>query len=495
MVESKSDSFLAFDLGAESGRAMLGELRGDSLALRELHRFPNRMIEIDGSLHWDISGLFENVRQGLAAACAAEGLNLRSVGVDTWGVDFGLLAPDGSLLELPHAYRDNRTEGAVGEVLERIPAKRLYELTGCQVLRINTIFQLYSMVRDRSPLLAKARDLLFIPDLFNYYLTGAKSTEFTFATTSGLYNPLSACWEDELFDALGIPRTFMQDIVSPGAVIGALDEGVAREAGLDRLPVVAPATHDTGSAVAAVPALEDGWAFISSGTWSLMGVEVRKPLISEQARKANFTNEGGVGGTFRFLKNIMGLWLLQQCIREWEKERPVDYETLTGLASSAVPFAALINPDHGSFLNPPDMPEALRQFCRDSGQPEPGSPGGVTRCILESLALRYRCVLDELAQVTAAPVHRLHVIGGGARNRLLCQFAADATGLPVTAGPVEATAMGNILVQAMALGRISDVSELRGIVRRSFEVAEYEPDQSAQWERAYERFREIRQVP
>lgn len=494
MVESKTDSFLAFDLGAESGRAMLGELSGDSLVLREMHRFPNRMKEACGSLHWDIPGLFKNIRQGLTAASAAGGSNLLSVGIDTWGVDFGLLASDGGLLGLPHTYRDNRTEGAVEEVLERIPAKRMYELTGCQVLRINTIFQLYSMVRDKSPELAAAADLLFIPDLFNHFLTGERKTEFTFATTSGLYNPRRAGWEDELFDALGIPRAIMQQIVPPGTAVGALSEKVAREAGLDRLPVVAPATHDTGSAVAAVPALEDGWAFISSGTWSLMGVEVREPVISEQARKANFTNEGGVGGTFRFLKNIMGLWLLQQCVRQWEKERRVDYETLTVLASSATPFAALVNPDHGSFLNPPDMPAALGRFCRDTGQPEPGSQAEVTRCILESLALQYRCVLEELSAMATSPVRRLHVIGGGARNRLLCQFAADATGLPVTAGPVEATAIGNILVQAMALDRVSGMSEMRSIVRRSFEVAEYEPLRSAHWDKAYERFREIRQV-
>ena len=484
----KPDSFLAFDLGAESGRAMLGELRGDGLALRELHRFPNRIVKSGSSLHWDIHGLFENMKQGLAAASAVEGVNLRSVGVDTWGVDFGLLASDGSLLGLPHTYRDNRTEGAVEEVLQRIPAERLYGLTGCQVLRINTIFQLYSMVRDKSPELASAEDLLFIPDLFNYYLTGEKKSEFTFATTSGLYNPRSAGWENELFDALEIPLAIMQDIVPPGTVIGALKEDVAREAGLDRLPVVTPATHDTGSAVAAVPALEDDWAFISSGTWSLMGIEVRDAILTEEARLANFTNEGGIDGTFRFLKNIMGLWLLQQCVREWEKENPVDYDTLTELASAAPPFVAFVNPDHSAFLNPGNMPDALRQFCRDTGQPEPRSRGEMTRCILESLALQCRFVLEELTRAAGKPVRMLHVIGGGARNRLLCQFTADATGLPVTAGPVEATAIGNILIQAMALGCVSGVSAMREIVRHSFEVTEYEPRQTDQWNEASKRF-------
>jgi rhamnulokinase len=332
-----------------------------------------------------------------------------------------------------------------------------------------------------------------MPDLFNYFLTGEKKSEFTFATTSGLYNPRSACWEDELFDALEIPRGIMQDIVSPGTVIAALGENIAREAGLDRLPVVAPATHDTGSAVAAVPALEDDWAFISSGTWSLMGLEVSEPILTEEAGLANFTNEGGVGGTFRFLKNIMGLWLLQQCAREWEKDGPVDYDTLTELAAAVPPFAAFVNPDHSAFLNPGSMPDALRQFCRDTGQPEPGSRGELTRCILESLALQYRFVLEELMRVTGKPVRRLHVIGGGARNRLLCQFTADATGLPVTVGPVEATAIGNVLVQAMALGCVSGVSAMREMVRHSFDVAEYEPRQAELWETAWNRFAKVRQ--
>jgi len=284
MVES--DSFLAFDLGAESGRAILGELRGDKLVLSELRRFPNRMLDAGGSLHWNIPELLENIKQGMAAASSIDDLNLRSVGVDAWGVDFGLLASDGSLLELPHTYRDSRTEGTVEDVLNRIPAEKLYELTGCQVLRINTIFQLYSMVRDKSPLLGDARYLLFIPDLFNYFLTGEKKTEFTFATTSGLYNPRSASWEDKLFDALEIPRAIMQEIVFPGTEVGTLREQVASETGLDRLPVVAPATHDTGSAVAAVPVAGNDWAFISSGTWSLMGIEVKEPIITEKARKS-----------------------------------------------------------------------------------------------------------------------------------------------------------------------------------------------------------------
>ncbi len=494
MVDSKKDSFLAFDLGAGSGRAMLGELRGDSLVLSELHRFPNRMVEADGSFHWDMRGLFENIRQGLAAASATEGINLRSIGIDTWGVDFGLLGADGCVPGLPFAYRDNRTEGAIEQVLEKVPAERLYELTGCQVLRINTIFQLYSMARGDSPLLKQACDLLFMPDLFNYFLTGEKRTEFTIATTSGLYNPREARWEKELFDALGIPARIMQDIVQPGTVIGTLDEAAAREAGLNGLPVIAPATHDTGSAVAAVPVLEEGWAFISSGTWSLMGVEAEKPVITEKARKANFTNEGGVGGTFRFLKNIAGLWLLQESVRAWEKEQPVDYEALTRLASQAAAFTALIDPDHGSFMNPADMPEAIRRFCRDTGQPQPRTPGEVTRCILESLALRYRLVMEELADITEKPVCRLHIIGGGAKNSLLCQFTADATGLPVTAGPVEATAIGNILVQAKALGRIAGVSEMREIVRNSFDVTEYEPRNTSQWDKAYEQFGEIKNI-
>ena len=483
--------FLAFDLGAESGRAMLGSLRDGRLDIRELHRFPNAMASLRGHLHWDIVQLFQEMKRAMTICASEVTPQPESIAVDTWGVDFGLLASDGSLLGFPYAYRDSRTHGAMAQFFQRVPRERIYELTGIQFLPLNSLFQLFAMVRDGSPLLAAAADLLFMPDLFNYLLTGEKQTEFTFATTSQLYNPVKAGWEVELLDALGVSPDIMQDIVPPGTVIGTLDDEASRETGLARVPVVATASHDTAAAVAAAPAQGRDWAYISSGTWSLMGVESAEPIITERSRDFNFTNEGSVGGTFRVLKNIMGLWLLRQCRQAWQGERSYTYGDLTELAQSAAPFAALIEPDHPDFLSPPDMPEAIRAFCRRTGQREPETPAHFTRCIFESLALKYRLVLDQVRQVYPHPVNRLHVFGGGARNELLCQLTADAVGIPVIAGPTEATAVGNLLVQALALGDIASFADIRAVVRESFPVREHEPDQTGDWDAAYARFQEL----
>jgi rhamnulokinase len=412
---------------------------------------------------------------------------------------------------MPFAYRDARTEGAMEAFFALIPRARIYELTGIQFLQLNSLFQLFSMARDRSPLLEQASALLFVPDVFNYLLTGEKVTEFTFATTSQLYNPATGQWEQELFQALGVPIGIMQRIVPPGTVIGKLKRetitggGVAGgELLLYDWPVIATASHDTAAAVAAAPGEGADWAYISSGTWSLMGVESRRPIITETTRDLNFTNEGGVGGTFRVLKNIMGLWLLQQCRKAWAAEREYSYEELMEMALAAPPFRALLEPDDATFLNPPDMPEAIAAFCRRTGQRAPAAHGEYVRVILESLALKYRKVLEELRQVRQEPINRIHVIGGGSRNEVLCQFTANTTGLPVIAGPVEATAIGNMLVQALALGLVGSPDEVREIVRRSFPVTRYEPFGSAQdrpfgesqgeqeWEAAYARATEIR---
>lgn len=480
-------AWLAFDLGASNGRAMLGELREERLTIREIGRFANEMLRLGGHECWNLYRLFEEMKGLLRRAAGASPAPI-SMGVDTWGVDFALLDRAGDILGLPVAYRDKRTAGAMESFFARLPRERVYELTGIQFLPINTLIQLEAMVREKSPLLEIATDLLFMPDLFHYLLTGVKRTEFTFATTSQLYNPSARAWAGELFAALGLDQRIMQEVVQPGTTIGPLAAELAVEVGLPPLPVVAVATHDTGSAVAAVPAEDDEWAFLSSGTWSLLGVEVRRPILTAAAREANFTNEGGIGGTFRFLKNIMGLWLLQSCRREWAAEREWTWEELAIRAEAAPAFAALIDPDHPSFLNPPSMTGAIGDFCRRTGQPAPASVGAIVRCILESLALKTWYALEQLRQVRPGPIKRLHIIGGGSRNRLLNQMIADAVGLPAAAGPVEATAIGNLLVQALATGAIDSPAELRAVSRRSFPPEIFTPLHPERWEEPRRRF-------
>lgn len=489
----KNPSFLAFDLGAESGRAMRGTLEGGRLRLEEVHRFPNGMLFVCGHWHWNAFRLFEEMKRALAVCAERRDGRMESLAVDTWGVDFAFLAADGSVLGLPYAYRDPQTDGAMEAFFERIPREEVYRLTGIQFMQLNTLFQIFALKRRGSPLLAAARDLLFMPDLFHYLFTGAKRTEFTFATTSQLFNPVKKAWEPALFEALQVPLSLMQEVVPAGTVLAPVADAILQETGLPPLPAVAVAAHDTGSAVAAVPAEGEDWAFLSSGTWSLLGVELPAPVITDAAREANFTNEGGVDGTTRFLKNITGLWLLQGCRRQWAAEdgKAPDYGALMDLAREAPPFQALVDPDWKGFLNPPDMVDAIRAYCTATGQAAPGTRGRLVRSVLESLALKYRCVLDRLRDLAPRPVNRLHVIGGGARNELLCRFTADAAGIPVLAGPVEATAVGNLLVQARALGHLDTLEAIREVVRNSFEIRRYEPGDGAAWEKAYDRYREV----
>jgi rhamnulokinase len=483
---------LAFDLGAASGRALLGRLDGSRLQVEELARFRNDPLTLGGRQHWNLHRLYEELLACLRR-CAAEGILPDSLGVDTWGVDFGLLAEDGSLLGLPVTYRDPRTSGAMESFFRMVPRERVYELTGIQFLPFNTLFQLEAMVRAGSPLLRIASDLLFMPDLFHHLLTGVRRTEFTFATTSQLFNPTTGAWEGELLEALGLAPTLLQEVVPPATVLGPLQAEVVTATGTGPVPVVAVATHDTGAAVAAVPAEGEDWAYLSSGTWSLLGVEARQPALGPEALAANITSEGGVAGTFRVLRNISGLWLLQECRRCWAATTPdtagaLEYAELIRIAEQAPPFLALVDPDDPSFLNPPDMPTAIAAYCRRTGQPAPQGPGPLTRCILESLALKYRYVLDLLRPLHPRAITRLHVIGGGARNRLLCQLTSEATALPVLAGPVEATAIGNLLLQALALGKLSSHRDLRHVVRESFPLERHEPQDPDRWREPYERF-------
>lgn len=486
-------NFLAFDLGAESGRAVLGTIENGKLAAREVRRFPNDPVSVAGRLHWGVPKLLDEMKQALKE-CAGSG-GLESIGVDTWGVDFGLIGRNGEMLGLPYSYRDPGIQTAMERYFDLVPRETLYDLTGIQFMAFNSLFQLFSLVREGSPLLKAASDLLFMPDLFNYLFTGKKTAEATIASTSGFLNPRTQAWEKGLLEAMGVSSGILREILQPGTVIGPIEKRLDKEMGLAGVPVTATAGHDTAAAVAAVPAEGGDWAYISSGTWFLVGVEVPGPIITTESRESNFTNEGGVGGRVRFLKNVAGLWLLQQCRKSWEKERKWTYGELMAAAEAAPRFGALIDPDSPDFLNPPDMPEAIASFCLKTGQAPPETIGAHTRCILESLALKCRHVLVQLEQMRKRPLQTIHIIGGGCQNTLLCHLTADAAGLPLVAGPAEATSAGNILVQAMAAGCVRNLEEVRRITRRSFVLDVYESRPSASWDEAYRRFKPLIERP
>ncbi|MBI1916103.1 MAG: rhamnulokinase [Planctomycetes bacterium] len=490
---SSAKKFLAFDLGAESGRGILGHFDGQKLSLEVVHRFPNGAVQTLDTLHWDVLRLYGELLNGLRL-CAAQHGSVDSVGVDTWGVDFALLGRGNTLLGNPRHYRDPHTEGILERAFAKVPREEIYRQTGLQFMRFNTLFQLLALQRDRSPLLDVAESLLMIPDLFHFFFTGIRANEFTDVSTSQLYDPTAKTWAYGLVKEFGLPGNILGTIVQPGTVLGPLRPAIAMETGINPAQVVVPATHDTGSAVAAVPAGEPGgssprWAYISSGTWSLMGVEVPAPLLTDAARDFNFTNEGGVGGTIRLLKNIMGLWLVQECRRAWEKQgHSHSYDELARLAESAPPFVSLVDPDDPSFILPPNMPATLGEFCQRTGQAVPQEPGTVVRCALESLALRYRWVMERLEELTGGRLEVIHIVGGGSQNVLLCQLTADACDRPVVAGPVEATAIGNVLVQALGLGVLGSLAEAREVVRRSFPVRTFTPREADRWQEPYQRF-------
>jgi rhamnulokinase len=465
---------LALDLGAESGRALMGRFDGARLAIDDVHRFPNVPVQLGAHLYWDFPRLFDDVLAALRKAGAG---GLDSLGVDAWGVDFGLLDARGELLGNPVHYRDRRTEGMMKAAFQRVPRDEIYRRTGIQFLPINTVYQLMAMVVDADPRLEVADSLLLIPDLFHHYLCGVTACELTNATTTQCYDPRGEAWAMDLLTRLGIPSRVFPDVVAPATVLGPLTDEIARESGLSGTRVVAPATHDTGSAVAATP-IEDGAkaAYISSGTWSLVGVELGQPVINDTTLAANITNEGGVAGTTRLLKNVMGLWLVQECRRSWSREgQDFTYEELMVLAETAPPFTAFIDPDDERFLRPGDMPARVRAACRETNQPEPADHGQLVRVILESLALKYHMVLSQLEAVTGARVEVVHTVGGGSQNRLLCQMTADATGRLVLAGPVEATAIGNLIAQAIGLGELGSLADGRQVIRNSFRIDEHEP--------------------
>jgi rhamnulokinase len=487
MPNSKSAEFyLAFDFGAESGRAILARLHSGFLTTREIRRFKNEPVEYGGSLHWDVARLWWEARQALADL---EETQLAGIGVDAWGVDYALLGEKGELLQNPYHYRDARTAGMMKEVFRKVAKEEIYWATGIQFMPINTLYQLFAAVRETPALLKTARKLITIPDLFHYWLTGNAACEFTNATTTQLVNPLTRTWAKELIDRLELPVHFWSEIVESGTFLGKLLPGIARNSALADTPVIAPAAHDTGSAVAAISA-RDGTAFLSSGTWSLLGTEVDQPLLTPEALRLNFTNEGGVRGTTRLLKNVMGLWMLQCCRQAWsaQGEHHYDHLELMELAASQESFYCLVDPDHESFLRPGDMPAAIAQFCARTHQPAPKSPAGYARAILESLAFKYRLVLSSLEKLTGKRVEQIRVIGGGAKNRLLNQLTADASGRKVLAGPAEATAVGNVAMQILATGAATSLKEVRAIVDRSYPAEVFEPLDTENWNRQAERF-------
>lgn len=491
--------YLAIDMGASSGRHVAGLFDGRSLRLAEIYRFENGPISASGRLYWDLLGQWRQILQGLRASVAVHEGQIESVGVDTWGVDFGLLGRGDELLGNPYSYRDSRTDGMMERAFELLPREEIFAASGLQFMQFNTLYQLLAMRLGNSPLLDMAESFLMMPDLFHWLLTGVKANEMTDATTTQFFDPQRGDWSRELFQKLSLPSKILGPIVQPGTKLGPLRREIAETTGLRNVSVVLPGTHDTASAVMAVPAASKpgevpNWCYISSGTWSLMGVEVPRPVVNEKCRQLNFTNEGGVGGTTRLLKNICGLWLVQECRRVWaEAGRQYTWEYLNHEAAAASPLASFINPDDRAFLAPTDMPEAIRSFCRKSGQTVPATEGEVIRCALESLALQYRRVLSWLEELTGRRIETIHIVGGGAQNRQLCQAAADACHRPVVAGPVEATAIGNVLTQAITAGAIGSISQAREIVRQSFNVERYEPRDSAAWDAAYEKFVSVAQ--
>ncbi len=489
--------FLAVDLGAASGRIIAGRWDGTGFVLDEVHRFPNGPVAVQGRLHWDVLRLWQEIQTGLGRYAASRSAPPAGIGIDTWAVDYGLLDGTGRLLGNPIHYRDGRTAGTLEQVDHHVTPAHLYAQTGIQRLPINTLYQLYSMRAAGDPQLDIARTLLLMPDLFGYWLTGRAVAEYTNATTTGFYDARTGGWAGDLLGMLDLPGTLLPPLLTPGTLLGDLLPAVGADIGWrDPVPVIAVGTHDTASAVAAIPDLDVHSAYISSGTWSLVGVETDRPVLTEQARALNFTNEGGVGGTIRLLKNVGGLWLLQECRRQWAREgHAYNWPDLMAQAAHAPMLASLVDPDAPELLNPSDMPAAVCAYCARTGQSAPASVGALVRCCLESLALKYRWVLAALESVTGRRLDTVRVVGGGSRNTLLCRLTADACARRVVAGPVEATALGNILLQALAIGYLPDLAAGRRAVAASVRQTIYEPDPQADWEEASVRFAALLGVP
>lgn len=491
-----STLYLAVDLGGGSGRVLAGEFDRGRIHLHELNRFENRALELPSGRHWNITGIYQDILDGLKAAAEKYGDRPASLGIDTWGVDYALLDQNGHVLGIPFQYRDRRTEGMMEKAFDKIPPRELYQSTGIQMMPFNTVFQLLSGLESQPAVLHAAEDLLFTPDLLGFWLTGVKTQERSIVSTSQLYNPLTADWDRMLIERLGFPQRLFKPIRDPATPLGPLRKTLRERTGLHRLQVISVGGHDTASAVAAVPSPHKSPAFLSSGTWSLMGLELPAPVISDRSFRDAFTNETGVGGSTRFLKNICGLWLIQECRRHWrEQGQDLSYADMSGLAAGAKAFRSLVDPDAPRFAEAGHMPRKIQTFCRETGQPVPESPGEIIRCIYESLALRYAEVWKNLPHYTESTPDQLHIVGGGCQDKLLNQFTSNAINAPVVAGPVEATGLGNILAQMLADGTINSLAEGRALVAASFPLEEYTPRDTQAWEAMKERFALLRSPP
>lgn len=485
--------FLGIDLGAESGRVMAGIWDGRTIQLEELHRFPNGAVQIADTFRWDMLRLWKEIQDGLTVGAKKFGNRIVSVGVDTWGVDYVLLSKSGEMLGQPYQYRDARTNGLMQQAFNRVPRGEIFAQTGLQFMEFNTLYQLIASKQRTPELLDQADSLLMIPDFLNWCLCGAKVVEFTNATTTQCVHPLTRNWSSDLLKKFELPTHIFPEIVQPGTRLGAIRTSLAERTGLSRIEVVAPATHDTGSAVVGVPTSNTGksnWAYLSSGTWSLMGVEIQNAQLSQRTLELNLTNEGGVDGTYRLLKNIMGLWIVQNCKRAFEaRGKNYDYPELVRLAGEAPALRSIVNPDDARFLNPSDMPKAIQDYCGETRQPVPQTDGEIIRCAFESLALKYKVVFGWLEQLAGNRIDVIHIVGGGSRNQLLNQFTANACGRPVIAGPGESTVLGNLLVQLRAGGELNSLHEMRKVLRNSSEINSFEPQNESAWQEAYERSR------
>ncbi|MDR1385515.1 MAG: rhamnulokinase [Planctomycetaceae bacterium] len=486
-------SYLAIDMGASSGRHIVGHFDGERLTLEEVYRFENGSIEMAGNLFWNFPGQWGHVVAGLQAVGALYGSGIVSVGIDTWGVDFGLLGRNDTLLGIPLCYRDPRTDGIMERAFQTVSRDEIFAQTGLQFIQINTLYQLLAMKWANSPILEQAESFLMMPDLFHWLMSGVKANEFSNATTTQCYNPQTGGWATSLLEKFGLPSQIFATVAQPGTTLGKLTASVAKNTGLSAANVVLPGTHDTASAVMAAPISRSSgqtdWCYISLGTWALMGIETEKPIINETAAKFNFTNEGGVGNTTRVLKNISGLWLVQECRRNWNQNgRNWEWEHLNALAANAAELASLIDPDDRDFLSPTDMPEAIRKYTARTEQTVPDSEGAILRCALESIALKFRYTLEMCESLIGRKIETIHIVGGGTKNRQLCQAAANACGRRVVAGPVEATAIGNLMMQAVASGDVGGIQQAREVIRNSFETTEYFPQNVDAWQNAYGRF-------
>ncbi len=480
--------FASVDLGATSGRVILATIAENNINLEEIYRFPDPIIEMQGHFYWDLPAIYQSIIKGLAKI-AERGIQIQSIGIDTWGVDFVTFGKDGAMLRMPYCYRDPHTTDAPEKFFERMPRKELYNKTGIQIMNFNSVFQLDTLRRNKCSALEAADKILFIPDALAYLLTGEMVTEYTIASTAQMIDPRTKQWDNDILKLLDLTPDNFGRMIMPGEQIGVITEEVQRLTGLGAIPVIAVASHDTGSAVAAVPAVDANFAYLSSGTWSLMGVESPEPVISEKSFQLNFTNEGGIEGTIRVLKNICGMWLLERCRAEWPE---MDYTTLIAQAEAAEPFRSLINPDAPCFANPASMTTAIAEYCKATNQPVPESVGQYTRCIFDSLALRYRQVVEMLRELSPVTIERLYVIGGGARNGMLNQFTANAIGIPVETGSSESTAIGNVMMQAKWAGVVATIEDMRAMIRHSLTDSQhYEPSDNSIWQAAYNKYLSI----